>query len=67
MAKGLHSAYAVQCLIHIGADVGQGVAEYRIDFGPGYRIYTGQESDVLIILFGGDTKKGQNADIQLVS
>lgn len=45
--------------------VGQGVAEYRIDFGPGYRIYIGQDGDVLIILLGGGTKKGQNADIQL--
>ena len=45
--------------------VGQGVAEYRIDFGPGYRIYLGQEGKVLIILLGGGTKKGQNADIQL--
>ena len=45
--------------------VGQGVAEYRIDFGPGYRIYLGQAGDVVIILLGGGTKKGQNADIQL--
>lgn len=45
--------------------VGQGVAEYRIDFGPGYRIYIGQDGEVLIILLGGGTKKGQNADIQL--
>ena len=45
--------------------VGQGVAEYRIDFGPGYRIYLGQDGEVLIILLGGGTKKGQNADIQL--
>ena len=44
--------------------VGQGVAEYRIDFGPGYRIYIGQDGNVLIILLGGGTKKGQNADIQ---
>jgi putative addiction module killer protein len=41
------------------------VAEYRIDFGPGYRIYIGQDGEVLIILLGGGTKKGQNADIQL--
>jgi len=40
--------------------VGQGVAEYRIDFGPGYRIYIGQDGDVLITLLGGGTKKGQN-------
>lgn len=45
--------------------VGQGVAEYRIDFGPGYRIYLGQDGPVLIILIGGGAKKGQNADIQL--
>jgi putative addiction module killer protein len=45
--------------------VGQGVAEYRIDFGPGYRIYIGQDGEVLIILLGGGTKKGQNADIRL--
>lgn len=38
--------------------VGQGVAEYRIDFGPGYRIYLGQDGPVLIILLGGGTKKG---------
>ena len=44
--------------------VGQGVAEYRIDFGPGYRIYLGQDGAILIILLGGGSKKGQNADIQ---
>jgi putative addiction module killer protein len=44
--------------------VGQGVAEYRIDFGPGYRLYVGQEGQTLIILLGGGQKKGQNADIQ---
>lgn len=43
--------------------VGQGVAEYRIDFGAGYRIYFGQERDVVVILLGGGTKKGQNSDI----
>lgn len=45
--------------------VGQGVAEYRIEFGPGYRIYLGQQADVLIILLGGGTKKRQQKDIQL--
>ena len=45
--------------------VGQGVAEYRIDFGPGYRIYIGQQGKVLVILLGGGTKKGQSADIRL--
>ena len=44
--------------------VGQGVAEYRIDFGPGYRLYLGQEGQTLIILLGGGHKKGQHVDIQ---
>jgi putative addiction module killer protein len=45
--------------------VGQGVAEYRIDFGPGYRIYLGQQGEMLIILLGGGTKRRQHKDIQL--
>ena len=45
--------------------VGQGVSEYRIDYGPGYRLYIGQQANVLIILIGGGTKKGQSADIRL--
>jgi putative addiction module killer protein len=43
--------------------VGTGVLEYRIDFGPGYRIYFGRDGDVLVILLGGGTKKGQQRDI----
>ncbi|HAK89568.1 MAG: addiction module protein [Nitrospirae bacterium GWC2_46_6] len=44
--------------------VGKGVSEYKIDFGPGYRIYFGQEGDYLIILLGGGSKKNQNKDIK---
>jgi len=36
--------------------VGAGVYEYRIDFGPGYRIYFGKDADRLVILVGGGTK-----------
>lgn len=43
--------------------VGAGVYEYRIDFGPGYRIYFGKEGDWLVILLAGGTKKRQDADI----
>ena len=43
--------------------VGSGVFEYRIDFGPGYRIYFGKDGDRLVILIGGGTKKGQQHDI----
>jgi hypothetical protein len=38
--------------------------EYRIDFGPGYRIYFGKEGDLLVILVGGGTKKRQQEDIR---
>ena len=44
--------------------VGGGVQEYRIDFGPGYRIYFGRDGDQLVILLGGGSKKRQNKDIQ---
>jgi len=44
--------------------VGKGVSEYKIDFGPGYRIYFGQEGGELVILLGGGTKKNQEKDIQ---
>lgn len=43
--------------------VGSGVQEYRIDFGPGYRIYFGRDGEMLVILLAGGTKKRQQADI----
>ena len=43
--------------------VGAGVYEYRIDFGPGYRIYFGKDGDRLVILLAGGTKKRQDGDI----
>jgi putative addiction module killer protein len=43
--------------------VGSGVHEYRIDFGPGYRVYFGQDGERLVILLGGGTKKRQRRDI----
>jgi len=43
--------------------VGAGVYEYRIDFGPGYRIYFGRDGDPVVILLGGGTKKHQGKDI----
>lgn len=43
--------------------VGAGVCEYRIDFGPGYRIYFGKDGDRLVILLAGGTKKRQDSDI----
>jgi len=43
--------------------VGEGVSEYKIDFGPGYRIYFGKDGERLVILVGGGTKKRQQRDI----
>ena len=39
--------------------VGAGVLEYRIDFGPGYRVYFGRDGDTVIILLAGGMKKRQ--------
>jgi putative addiction module killer protein len=43
--------------------VGEGVLEYRIDWGPGYRVYFGRDGEVLVILLTGGTKKRQQRDI----
>ena len=43
--------------------VGTGIFEYRIDFGPGYRVYFGKDDDTVVILLGGGTKKRQDRDI----
>jgi len=43
--------------------LGAGVYEYRIDFGPGYRIYFGKDGEKLVILVGGGTKKRQQQDV----
>jgi len=43
--------------------VGEGVLEYRINWGPGYRVYFGRDGDVLVILLTGGTKQRQQRDI----
>jgi len=40
-----------------------GLGEYRINWGPGYRIYLVQDGKDLIILLGGGTRKRQQNDI----
>ena len=41
-----------------------GIGEYRIDWGPGYRMYLAKDGDALIVLYGGGTKKSQSKDIE---
>ena len=33
--------------------VGEGVLEYRIDWGPGYRVYFGRDGETVVILLTG--------------
>jgi putative addiction module killer protein len=44
--------------------VGSGVYEYRIDSGPGYRIYFGKDGNELVILLLAGIKKSQDMDIK---
>ena len=44
--------------------VGDGVLEYRIDAGPGWRIYFGRDGARLVILLAGGTKRRQEVDIE---
>ena len=44
------------------SSVGEGVSELREHYGPGYRIYYGQDGDTVILLTGG-TKKTQTNDL----
>jgi putative addiction module killer protein len=43
--------------------VGQGVLEFRIDFGPGYRIYFGRDGTTIVLLLTGGDKRRQQRDI----
>lgn len=43
--------------------LGNGVHEYKIDFGPGYRMYFGKDGERVVLLLGGGTKKRQQRDI----
>jgi len=42
-----------------------GVAELKIDFGPGYRVYYSQREVRLLLLLAGGDKSTQEADIAL--
>ena len=42
-----------------------GVAELKIDFGPGYRVYYTQRGNRLILLLVGGDKSTQQSDIKM--
>ena len=45
--------------------VGRGVLEFRIDYGPGYRVYFCMQGiEIILLLIGGD-KTTQKSDIKL--
>jgi len=43
--------------------VGEGVFELRVDAGPGYRVYFGQDGRSIVILLCGGSKATQRKDI----
>ena len=47
------------------APVGEGLSELKIDFGPGYRVYFGQQGEDLVIMLCGGDKSSQDRDIRL--
>ena len=44
--------------------VGKGIFELRIDHGPGYRVYCGQDGSRLVLLLCGGDKRTQQQDIE---
>jgi putative addiction module killer protein len=44
--------------------VGEGVGELRVDYGPGYRVYFARHGAQLIVLLCGGDKSSQVSDIK---
>ncbi len=44
--------------------IGEGVSELRMFFGPGYRVYFGEQPEHMVILLCGGDKSTQDKDIE---
>jgi len=44
--------------------VGEGVLELRVHYGPGYRVYLGQDGPVLVVILAGSEKRHQHTGIE---
>lgn len=44
-------------------DLGRGLTEFRVDVGPGYRLYSTKQGKAIILLLCGGNKSSQRADI----
>ncbi|NJM76586.1 MAG: type II toxin-antitoxin system RelE/ParE family toxin [Acaryochloridaceae cyanobacterium RU_4_10] len=44
--------------------IGEGLSELRIFFGPGYRVYFGEEAENIVVILCGGDKDSQNRDIE---
>jgi putative addiction module killer protein len=45
--------------------IGEGISELRMFFGPGYRVYFGEEGDNIVLLLCGGDKSSQTQDIEV--
>jgi putative addiction module killer protein len=55
----------IRLLGHFGdcENVGEGVSELRVHFGPGYRVYLSRRGADVVVLLGGGDKGSQARDI----
>jgi putative addiction module killer protein len=44
--------------------LGGGLAELKLDHGPGYRVYFGWTGQTVVVILGGGTKHRQSSDIE---